>query len=247
MVDASTIPRISLIVPSYNEERHLPALLESVAEARAAYSYGAEMVEVIVVDNASTDRTSLIAQEYGCKVVTARERSIARARNAGAAAATASVLAFVDADSVIHPDTFNVIEVTLTDRVIVGATGISMSRSSAGIALAMLVATVVTRLARIDAGVVFCRQADWRTIGGYDERLRIAEDIAFLRDLKRLGRSRRQRFARPKGALTITSARKFDLHGDWHFFTGLPRLLTWLLTDRARFHEFVHRYWYTRN
>jgi glycosyltransferase involved in cell wall biosynthesis len=239
-------PRISLVVPAYNEERHLPALLESVAAARKRYQAGAQEVEVIVADNASTDATARIAREHGCQVVAVAERTIATVRNAGAAVARGTVVAFVDADSLVHPDTFDAIDRTLTDEVVVGATGIIMSRSSMGIDLSMFLANLITRLARVDSGVVFCRRSDWKAVGGYDETRRIAEDLGFLRDLKRLGRSRGQRFARAKGAVTITSARKFDRHGDWHMFTSSPHLLVLYLFDRRVYQRFVERYWYTR-
>jgi len=245
-VNAATTPRISLVVPAYNEERHLPALLESVSTARARYQLGAQAVEVIVADNASTDATARIAREHDCRVVAVAERTIATVRNAGAAVAGGTVVAFVDADSLVHPDTFDAIDRTLTERVVVGATGITMSRSSMGIVVTMVLANLFTRLARVDAGVVFCRWADWKAVGGYDQSRRIAEDLGFLRDLKRLGRSRGQRFARAKGAATITSARKFDRHGDWHFFTSSPRLLAQFLFDRRGYRRFVERYWYTR-
>jgi len=51
------LPRYSLIIPAYNEERLLGRLLDSVDAARATYG-GGDAVEVIVADNAPTDRTA---------------------------------------------------------------------------------------------------------------------------------------------------------------------------------------------
>src|SRR5207249_845038 len=48
-------PRVSLIIPAYNEAAYLPRLLDSVDAARARFARGAEAVEVIVADNASSD------------------------------------------------------------------------------------------------------------------------------------------------------------------------------------------------
>jgi len=47
-------PRISLVIPAYNEEKYLPRLLDSVDAARARFA-GRGDVEVIVADNVSTD------------------------------------------------------------------------------------------------------------------------------------------------------------------------------------------------
>ena len=80
-------PRISLVVPAYNEAVLLPALLETVARARARHSRGADAIEIVVADNASTDDTARIARDAGCRVVHVEKRSIAAARNGGARAA----------------------------------------------------------------------------------------------------------------------------------------------------------------
>ena len=239
------MPRFSLIIPAYNEAAFLPALLDSVDAARAHYSGGADAIEVIVGNNMSTDTTAEIATMRGCKVAIVEKRLIAAARNGGAALATGEILCFIDGDSRIHPETFNAIDAALSDgRLIVGTTGLNPDRWSIGIALTWLIATIMTFFARVDAGVVFCRRTDFLTVGGYDESLEYAEDIKILVDLKRLGRSRHQRFGRTVGAKAITSTRKFDKHGDWHYFTKMPRVAFWMLINKARVKRFTNQYWY---
>ena len=236
-------PLISFVVPALNEEGHLPDLLASASLAAENFKQGSESVEIVVADNESSDSTALIAREYGCVVATIRASSIAAVRNAGAAVASGEILAFVDADSRVHPQVLNAIHRTLSPRVIVGATGITMSRSSAGIALTMLVVGVTAHLLRVGPGVVFCRRKDWAEIGGFDESRLYAEDVKFQSDLKRLGRQRGQKFAWAKNVRTVSSARKFDKHGDWHAF-GL--LWHWV-RGPAAFRSFVKDYWYDPN
>jgi glycosyltransferase involved in cell wall biosynthesis len=195
------VPRISLVIPAFNEEYYLPLLLDNVDAARERYAAGSDKVEIIVADNASTDGTASLALARGCRVVQVEKRAIAAARNGCARIATGQILAFVDADSQIHADTFNVIERTLTsDHVVVGATTARYSRTSTGIAFTTLVATTFFQFTGLDTGVVFCRRADWQTVGGYNEDRLWFEDAQFLMTLKRLGHTRRQRFARAKGA-----------------------------------------------
>lgn len=238
-------PRISLVIPAYNEARLLPHLLASVAEAARAYPRGPSAVETIVADNASTDRTAAIAMDHGARVVTVAKRAIAAARNAGAAAARGEIVGFTDADMRIHPGTFEAIERALgSDRVVGGATGVTLDRWSLGLAVTFAVAVPMVWLTRFDTGVVFCRRADFEAIGGYDERLKLAEDVKFLLALRRLGRSRRQRLTRLTRVKAIASTRKFDEHGDWHYFTMLPSVaLGFALGRRAALGE-MEKYWY---
>jgi len=229
-----------LIVPAYNEAQELPGLLESVLVARERYRLGPLAVEVVVGNNGSSDRTGEIAESYGCVVTSIERRSIAAARNGAAREAKGEILAFVDADSRLHPDTFDAIDQTLNPGVVVGATGIRMSRVSLGIRVTMFVVAIVTRIGGIGPGVVFCRRSDWKSVGGFDEGRRYAEDVWFQRALKRLGATRGQRFAWAKGVPAVTSARKYDEFGDWHAF-GL--VWKWMLGAVA-FEKFVQRYWY---
>ncbi|MCP4647859.1 MAG: glycosyltransferase [bacterium] len=240
-----TKPLLSLIIPAYNEQDYLPALLETVQLARQNYSKDESALEIIVSNNNSTDRTAELARSMGCIVVHENRRTIAAARNAGAAAANGDILMFVDADSLIHPHAFSAIEQALSDeRVIGGATGVRMSRLSIGIALSFLAILTMIWLTGMDSGVVFCRRRDFLLTGGYDEKKLFAEDVDFLSNLKQLGRSRKQKLIRLPSVKTVTSARKFDKHGDWHYFPILGRAMLGAVSSPARFTKFARRYWY---
>src|SRR5437879_12957383 len=90
---------ISFIVPAYNEETELPSTLGAI---RAATSGLSQPVEIIVVDDASTDATPEIAEQAGARVVSIHRRQIGAARNAGARAAQGEYLFIVDADTRIN-------------------------------------------------------------------------------------------------------------------------------------------------
>src|SRR6266536_6323603 len=90
---------ISFIIPAYNEETELPSTLGAI---RAATSDLSQPLEIIVVDDASTDATPEIAEQAGARVVSIHRRQIAAARNAGARAAQGEYLFFVDADTRIN-------------------------------------------------------------------------------------------------------------------------------------------------
>ena len=245
MVAEPPAPRISLVIPAYNEEGFLPRLLDSVDAAARCYARGPEAIEVIVADNASTDRTAELARARGCRVVPVAKRCIAAARNAGGFAARGEIVGFVDADMRIHPGTFDAIAAALaSDRIVGGATGVTMERWSPGLALTFAFLLPVVWLTRFDTGVVFCRRPDFLATGGYDESRRLAEDIAFLVALRRVGRRQGRRLTRLRGVKSIASTRKFDEHGDWHYFTTIPLLSLGYLFGRREAIGEIERYWY---
>jgi glycosyltransferase involved in cell wall biosynthesis len=91
--------RVSVVIPARDAEAMIG---RTVAAVRAQELDGA--FEVIVVDDGSTDRTRLVAEEAGARVVrNATPAGPADARNAGVAAATAPLIAFTDADCVPAP------------------------------------------------------------------------------------------------------------------------------------------------
>jgi len=245
MMSERLVPRMSLVIPAYNEERVLPRLLDSVEAAARRYAHGAAAVQVIVANNASTDRTAELARERGCDVVPVAKRSIAAARNAGFAAARGEIVGFVDADMQIHPGTFDAIETALaSDRIVGGATGCTLDRWSLGLAVTYALFIPMVWLTRFDTGVVFCRRRDFEATGGYDESLRVAEDVALLFALRRVGRKQGKRLTRLRHVKAVASTRKFDEYGDWHYLTTIPRLAVGLVVRRPALLEEIERYWY---
>jgi glycosyltransferase involved in cell wall biosynthesis len=93
--------RLSFVVPAYNEEAYLPACLESILAQTLDLG---EPVEIIVVNNASTDRTREVALGYaGVRVVDEPRKGLTFARQAGFAASTGELIANVDSDSRLTP------------------------------------------------------------------------------------------------------------------------------------------------
>jgi glycosyltransferase involved in cell wall biosynthesis len=93
--------KISFIIPAYNEENYLEQCLRSVvAQAQQPGSN----VEIIVVNNASTDHTAEIARRFPeVRLINEPRRGLARARQAGFAAATGELIANIDADTMLPP------------------------------------------------------------------------------------------------------------------------------------------------
>ena len=91
--------RISFVIPAYNEEQRLPICLAAVERELTRTSSDAE---VIVVNNASTDRTGEVARKYlWVRVVDEPNKGLVRARHAGLMAATGELIANIDADTML--------------------------------------------------------------------------------------------------------------------------------------------------
>lgn len=88
---------VSLVIPAYNEEKWIRQALASVLKVASG-----KFKEIIVVDNASTDRTAEFASSFpGVRVVRESNKGTSFARLAGALATSAPVIAFMDADEIM--------------------------------------------------------------------------------------------------------------------------------------------------
>jgi glycosyltransferase involved in cell wall biosynthesis len=96
-------PLLSVIIPCKNDGTYLSCQLDALVSQETSFPW-----ELVFVDNGSTDRSVLVAQEYATrlrlKIISAPDRAnSAYARNVGAKAARAGKLVFVDADDEVAP------------------------------------------------------------------------------------------------------------------------------------------------
>ena len=87
--------KLSFIIPAYNEEKHLAGCLESILQD----IQGIPDVEIVVVDNASTDSTSSVARSYPVTLIYEGRKGLPYARQAGLDNSTGTLVANIDADS----------------------------------------------------------------------------------------------------------------------------------------------------
>jgi glycosyltransferase involved in cell wall biosynthesis len=101
LVRATGRPSVSVIIAAYNEAEHIARCIRSLATQTA------QPVEILLVNDGSTDDTAQIARSIGVDGVTVidvEHRGPARARNIGAAQASGEILAFVDGDMSCGPE-----------------------------------------------------------------------------------------------------------------------------------------------
>jgi len=190
---------VSVIIPAVNESQHM------AAAARSATADGAE---VIVVDGGSTDATPALAAEAGARVI-ASPRGRAAQQNRGAAVASGEVLLFLHADTRLPRGYVDhVFDACGDPRVVGGAFEFATDwRHPAMSVLAGLVRlrSRAMGLPYGDQGL-WVRRAVFERLGGFAD-LAVAEDLDFVRRLKRCGR------IVVAAAPAVTSARRWRQQG----------------------------------
>jgi len=102
-------PKVSVIIPCYNSEKHLQKAVDSV------FKQSLESIEIILVDDGSTDKTPALLQQLKMEdlrveVIThPKNMGLGAARNSGMEKAAGEYLFFLDSDDYIHPNTFEVL------------------------------------------------------------------------------------------------------------------------------------------
>lgn len=102
---------ISLIICAHNEETVLAETIDiAMRNSRGKFK------EVIVVDNASTDKTADIARSCGARVIYEPQKGLTSARQAGFEASASELLAYIDADTHTTPQWIHIVESVFRKR-----------------------------------------------------------------------------------------------------------------------------------
>ena len=173
-------PLVSIIIPCFNGEAYLGEAIESCL----AQSY--HRVEVVVVDDGSTDRSGEIAQGFPVRYIRQENRGLSRSRNRGIQESRGSYLVFLDADDRLLPEAvesgLNVLAerpecaMAVGDHRFVSADG-SYRHSSRKECLssAHYEALLVSNYIEMISSVLF-RRSVFDEVGAFDSELRVAED-----------------------------------------------------------------------
>jgi glycosyltransferase involved in cell wall biosynthesis len=205
-----TAPRLSVVIPAFDEERALPATLGRLQRSAGLLEPGA--VEILVVDNASRDATAEVARAGGARVVDEAVRSAAGARNTGAAAARADVLVFVDADVAVPPGLLKRIDGAMRDpRCIGGAVDTRYEPATRGMRAYLTAWRAVGLATRMAQGACqFCRRDAFDALGGYDTARHIGEDVDFWWRLRRHARRTGGHVDHVREMRVVPSSRRYD-------------------------------------
>jgi len=224
----STKPFVSVIVPVYNEEYVLADCLTALQQQDYDGRY-----EIIVVNNACTDRSPAIARAVGVRVVDEPRKGYVHALRAGFAAALGEIIACTDADTLVPPDWLSRLVAGLTARPdVVAISGVFAFHD--GPTWLRLAGRMVSHL---NWGLAGGNMAMWRwayqAVQGFDPTVNLGADRELGMRLRRLGQ-----IVINRRLVASTSLRRFQVA----FWPSLWRYLMndlWLtLFHRPRFYAF---------
>ena len=177
---------LSIIIPTLNEEKYIGQLLDSIKK-QASTDY-----EIIVADAGSSDATVKIAKEYGCRIV---EGGLpARGRNNGAKAAKGDVLFFLDADTILSENfleeslmEFNSRGVDIASFCLKPYPSDRMSHFLMNVFYNKVIVTLEKLLPHTAVGILIKKEL-FKKLNGYDEDIKLAEDMDLGRRAAKSGK-----------------------------------------------------------
>ncbi len=214
---------VSFVFPVRNDSERLRRCLATVAANR----YPA--LEIVVVDNGSTDGSDAVARAAGARVLSLPGLPVSELRNQGARAATGEFLAFVDADHEIAPDWVQHAAEVLAGAARCAAVGALCEAPVDGTWVQRTYDLLRRRVPGIrevewlGSGNMAVRRSAFEAVGGFDTTLETCEDVDLCRRL------------RARGFRIMQDSRLRNVHlGDPSTLTALFRGELWRGRDNLR-------------
>jgi glycosyltransferase involved in cell wall biosynthesis len=163
-------PLISVIIPVYNGEKYLAKAIDSIQ--KQAYS----PVEIIVIDDGSTDNSAAIAQSYqAIKYFHQPNRGLSASLNQGLGIATGELLAFLDADDIWEDNKLSIqMEVLQKDHSLDGVFGHHQQFISRGDSLRTMDQRILPAPFK---GALLIRRESFFRVGLFDTSLTLGDFI----------------------------------------------------------------------
>lgn len=185
-------PKISVVIPAFNEEKYLSACLKSL-EKQTFRDF-----EIIVVDNNSEDKTEEVAKSFGTRVIKEKKQGMAHARERGFKESSGEFIARTDADTVVTANWLETIYLAFTNYPdVVGITGpwLSPTPKIPDKVLSAFSYVFSVRLGKLLSGHPFLmgpnmavRKSAWQKIKVHTDDRNVHEDIDLSLHLGKKGK-----------------------------------------------------------
>jgi glycosyltransferase involved in cell wall biosynthesis len=181
--------KFSIVIPAYNEAEYLDETL------RALRNQTIKNYEIIVKDGSSRDQTVKVAKQLADKVISNHDSSIGDARNQGAKYAEGEVLVFVDADSLLPPETLERFNKLLDEENVVGGSCRKVPASGSFldkffyefINLSTYISSLLS-LGGAHGNCMVIKKRVFQQIGGFNPKIIVAEEQDLVRKALKFGK-----------------------------------------------------------
>lgn len=174
---------VSFLIPAKNEEKYLLSLIENIKHHMKKW----ESYEIIVANNASTDRTGAIAANHADQVFWSDAKTVAGVRNEAAKHASGNLLVFVDADIELTQEWFDYLhertDTLIENKVVTGFRCVPPQSSI----FYKFWASGLSTPDYVPTGNLLVSAEGFDDIGGFNDKLGSGEDVDFSMRAKALG------------------------------------------------------------
>lgn len=181
------LPKVLVVIPCFNEAAHIEQCLTALLQQ----DYPKELVNIVVVDNGSTDNSVALASEFPVRVEVKKGGKVGGVRNYGASVCPSDILAFIDADCVASPQWIASAVEALTYGDDVGAVGGNCllrenpSWVEKGWVLDNQPKEGVTN--SLAGSSFLLMRSTFNSVGGFDENINAGEDTKLSKNVLVLG------------------------------------------------------------
>ena len=221
-------PLVSVVVPAFNEENYISECLSSLFKQdlpRTDY-------EVIIVNNASTDKTEEIAKFFGAKVITEPKKGVVFALRRGIKETCGEIIVFTDADCRLPANCLSTILYTFNNEPEIKAVRLSLTLYDAGGLFLSVYNIIENRINFLCGGGMAIKKSALVKVGGLDPGVNLAWDFFLTKKIRAVGKIKKI-----SNLVVETSARRFYT-GKLSQVAYIINMITLTLFNKAIFFSF---------
>ena len=224
--------KVTVVIPAHNESAALPACLDALSRQKTKHA-----LNVILVDNASTDTTTKIAESWQdrlqIQIIQEPMRGRGRARRRGFAVAHTDIILSTDADSIVPVDWVeSLVDTLIKHPEVAAATGSSYITDGTkltnwtmkvGMPLSLHLYRLLIGHYMVTGANFAIRRKVYEAVGGFDVNRDMLDDVDLSFRISRIGK-----IAYLPKLKVQTEGDIFGLgylQGFWHYFRHFPSLI----------------------
>lgn len=205
--------KYSIIIPCNNEESFIENLLKDLSKQ----TIGVKSYEIIIVDNASNDKTAQIIWDFiynksslKIKIIHELKLGVSIARNSGAKIASGEILVFLDADNRVSENFLQNIENKTTKKTIGGSFKTIPYDGNYLISFIFIILEIIKRYGFKPFGKSFINKEIFYKIGKFNENIVLGENVEIFLKLKKYCKKNKKKIIHIKETI-YCSSRRFQM------------------------------------